>query len=307
MAEEKKKKRTGWFRSHKKKKSEKVAVAEKALVKAKSKASEKPLTFPRVVNVNSESSNSSKALIADTNAVAKAKSKAGKKSDVKMKPSWLARRKFFVNMTDNAFDLVDADGSGEVDEKELYSGLLLIHLKLGCYAGPAACKPVDHERVLSVFHKMDVDGSGSLDRAEFREVMMILFSNVLLRVTAQWSLTLMVVPILAQYILDGISFIWLKLGEIISELDEYSPIFDAIELFIEDKRDTAIANMPESIMSVLTKGQEVLGMVPDSVWETVPLTLLAAVMGMLAVPFTLFKIDDFFQKAADKKKDEHEA
>ena len=43
-------------------------------------------------------------------------------------------------MADTAFDLVDADKSGSVDEKELYSGLLLIHLKLGCYAGPAACK-----------------------------------------------------------------------------------------------------------------------------------------------------------------------
>ena len=43
-------------------------------------------------------------------------------------------------MADWAFDVIDTDQSGFVDEKELYSGLLLIHLKLGSFAGPAACK-----------------------------------------------------------------------------------------------------------------------------------------------------------------------
>jgi hypothetical protein len=56
-------------------------------------------------------------------------------------------------MSNAAFAVVDADESGEVDEKELYSGLLLIHLKLGCYAGPAACRPVDRQRLHAVFQK----------------------------------------------------------------------------------------------------------------------------------------------------------
>lgn len=56
------------------------------------------------------------------------------------KRSFLCRTKFFKDMSTSAFDLVDVDGSGTVDEKELYSGLLLIHLKLGTYAGPAACR-----------------------------------------------------------------------------------------------------------------------------------------------------------------------
>ena len=53
---------------------------------------------------------------------------------------WLCKTCFFHNLYQSAFEVVDADGSGDVDEKELYSGLLLIHLKLGTYAGPAACK-----------------------------------------------------------------------------------------------------------------------------------------------------------------------
>jgi Ca2+-binding EF-hand superfamily protein len=101
------------------------------------------------------------------------------------KGGWLTRGKRFKELSNWAFDAVDADGSGSVDEKELYSGLLLIHLKLGCYAGPAACRPVDRQRVHDVFVKMDVDQSGSLDREEFLHVMMVLCSNVVTRVMVQ--------------------------------------------------------------------------------------------------------------------------
>jgi Ca2+-binding EF-hand superfamily protein len=101
------------------------------------------------------------------------------------KGGWLARSKRFKELSNWAFDAIDTDGSGCVDEKELYSGLLLIHLKLGCYAGPAACRPVDRQRVHDVFLKMDVDQSGSLDREEFLHVMMVLCSNVVTRVMVQ--------------------------------------------------------------------------------------------------------------------------
>jgi hypothetical protein len=57
-----------------------------------------------------------------------------------LKKPWLCRTKFFKNMIDSSFLLVNQDGSNDVDEKELYSGLLLIHLKLGTYAGQSACK-----------------------------------------------------------------------------------------------------------------------------------------------------------------------
>jgi hypothetical protein len=60
--------------------------------------------------------------------------------DKDMRKGLFCKTRFFHNMCQSAFEVVDADGSGEVDEKELYSGLLLIHLKLGTYAGPAACK-----------------------------------------------------------------------------------------------------------------------------------------------------------------------
>ena len=108
-----------------------------------------------------------------------------KSTTIKLKTSWLSRTKWFTKMSNAAFAIVDADESGEVDEKELYSGLLLIHLKLGCYAGPAACRPVDRERVHAVFEKMDVDDSKSLNQEEFKQVMMVLCSNIFTRVLVQ--------------------------------------------------------------------------------------------------------------------------
>jgi Ca2+-binding EF-hand superfamily protein len=113
-------------------------------------------------------------------------------SKPKMPTSWLSRSKRFRKWCEWAFHVIDTDKTNSVDETELYSGLLLIHLKLGTYAGPAACRPVGRERCHAVFQKFDLDRSGHLDFDEFQQVMSVLFSNILLRVIAQWSLTIMV-------------------------------------------------------------------------------------------------------------------
>ena len=182
--------------------------------------------------------------------------------------SWLSRTAWFSKMADWAFQVVDADGSGEVDEKELYSGLLLIHLKLGCYAGPAACRPVDRQRVHDIFVKMDVDHSGALDRQEFHEVMTVLCSNVLTRVMVQWSMTLVIVPLVAQYILEGIYWLNGHFWALVMDLDEYSPMMDRLEVFIEKVRDEALNKMPEFLCKWGNKVMEILEKVPQSVWNT---------------------------------------
>ena len=104
------------------------------------------------------------------------------------------RSKNFKKLTDWAFKTIDADGSGQVDKKELYTGLLMIHLKLATYAGPAACRPATREYCEKIFDQMDVDKSGELDREEFTEVMQIVCAQVFTRVTIQWTMTLMIVP-----------------------------------------------------------------------------------------------------------------
>jgi len=104
------------------------------------------------------------------------------------------RSKNFKKLTDWAFKTIDADGSGQVDKKELYTGLLMIHLKLATYAGPAACRPATREYCEKIFDEMDVDKSGELDRSEFEEVMQIVCAQVFTRVSIQWTMTLMIVP-----------------------------------------------------------------------------------------------------------------
>jgi hypothetical protein len=53
--------------------------------------------------------------------------------------SLLCHTPFFKKLVRSAFEIVN-DGSNIVNENEVYVGLLLIHLKLGSYAGPLACE-----------------------------------------------------------------------------------------------------------------------------------------------------------------------
>lgn len=230
-----------------------------------------------------------------------------KKRNEKIRRPWLCRTRFFKGMIENSFKLIDQDNSGSVDEKELYSGLLLIHLNLGLYAGPAACKPISREKCHDVFVKMDKDHSGTLDEGEFAEVMMVLFGNVLMRVLFQYACTLLLVPMVAQALLDGIEWGIYRLYELISTMDERSEVADLIEVSLEQVWEHAIrywsSRVPEGInVFAQTAGrqiQEALQTIPDSIWETIPLTLLSAVLSLMLIPWSLLKIDDLFQKLAD--------
>ena len=44
--------------------------------------------------------------------------------------------------------------------------------------------------------------------------------------------------------------------------------------------------------------QSMVDKIPDSVWSTIPLTLISTILSMMIVPWTLMKIDDFFQYIA---------
>jgi len=228
------------------------------------------------------------------------------------KKSWISGSAQFRKMANWAFDVIDADGSGEVDEKELYSGLLLIHLKLGSYAGPAACKPVDRERVHQIFLKFDVDGSGSLDRDEFHEVMTVLCSNVFTRVLVQWSLTLMIVPMVAQAILDGIVDLFEFIVHQYNQWDDIDPLEAQIMRYGEMVMDyyneyvyypIIVAKSPPIVLRWGQKIWEIIDDIPEAVWSTVPVTLLSCILGCLVVPYCIFKIDAFFDWLADRNKD----
>lgn len=117
-------------------------------------------------------------------------------------------------------------------------------------------------------------------------------------------MTLIIVPLVSQYILNALYFINDLFWNFVMNLDEYSPMMDRFELWVEGVRDGLIAKMPSILITFHHKFADILDKVPDSVWNTVPLTLLSCILGCLAVPYIIFKIDDYFQSLADRKKNE---
>ena len=186
------------------------------------------------------------------------------------------------------FQTIDTDQSGSIDKKELYSGLLLIHLKLATYAGPAACKPVTKECVEEVFDLLDWDNSGTLDRNEFEVAMTMLTSQILMRVALQLGMTLMLVPILAQYALHvfGICV------RIAKHMDRAGHMAQTADRFCSNAVEFLI---PGGLKMVIVKvGEKIDTLIPDSTYQTLPQTIISCILGMLLVPWLLYKIDEYF-------------
>lgn len=214
--------------------------------------------------------------------------------------AWLCNSNYFCKICDSAFESIDVDKSGFVDQKELYSGLLLVHLKLGMYLGPAACKPIGRERCQSIFEKVDTDHSGTLDKDEFRNVMIFLFGNVLLRVIVQWTATIFIVPVIAQHSVNWIYFVWGKACEMTSTKHDYNLLTNWIKVALTAAYELFLRCLPGYILLLTAELDEVLQAVPSSVWNAFPLTLISSFLGIAVVPWVIFKIDDFFQWLASR-------
>ena len=116
------------------------------------------------------------------------------------------------------------------------------------------------------------------------------------------SMTLVIVPLVAQYILNILHYIHTTFWNIVMNLDEYSPVMDKLELVIEHMRDYIASKLPRFVMGTFHVIQLGLNKVPTSVWNTVPLTLISCMLACLAVPYIIFKVDDYFQELAEQKK-----
>jgi hypothetical protein len=155
---------------------------------------------------------------------------------------------------------------------------------------------------------MDVDHSGTLDREEFTEVMTVLCSNVFTRVMAQWSMTLILVPLMAQYMLSAIvwlaNFGWKK----ITELDNFDELLDRGSKLAAFATDWLTEKIPDGLLfhidTLLSKASGLMDAIPESVWSTVPVTLMTCILGIIFVPYTIFTIDEYFANMAKNKKKE---
>jgi hypothetical protein len=214
--------------------------------------------------------------------------------------AWLRNSVYFRKICDGAFEGIDVDKSGSVDKKELYSGILLVHLNLGMYLGPAACKPLDRDKCNSIFEKMDVDHSGTLGKEEFRNVMIFLFGNVLLRVIVQWTATVTLVPIVAQHALNWLYYACGRLYETISTLDDRFIVANWVEVALKATFQFVLGCLPGPTLLVISEVNDFLQGLPNSVWNAAPLALLSSILGIVVVPWIIFQIDDFFQWLASR-------
>jgi len=213
--------------------------------------------------------------------------------------NFIVRSVRFQKLVQYVFNSVDGDGSEKICKEELYCGLIMIHLKLAAYVGPAACRVATREYVYEIFHVLDRDQSGYLDRQEFGIVMAIFGSQILTRVVVQLGMTLLIVPIAAQYVLD----IWndlVKLFKIIlREIDAAGLITERMFHFFGVVLNFIVpAGIKNGVLAVKRViGEYVLG----DIYDAMPLTIISVVLGMLLVPWMLYQIDEFHSRIAEKR------
>lgn len=108
----------------------------------------------------------------------------------------------FRDLVSKTFDDMDDSGDGVVDEAELYSGLLLVHLKLSKYAGPSATFPPDRDTCERLFQAADLNNSGGLDRNQFHWVMSVLSAEIFFRMFVHYVVMILCVPVLASRVIS---------------------------------------------------------------------------------------------------------
>lgn len=212
-----------------------------------------------------------------------------------IKRSWFTESQYFKNLIEKVFKNVDMDNSGSIDKKEMYSALLLVHLKLATCMGPAACKPPTRKYVNSIFDHLDIDKSGELEREEFACAMTILCSQITSRVFIQWTMVLMIVPFISKMILDClVNLIWI-LRSIWIKVDQYEEFTEYVETFARKMVTTIFELMPSKV-------QQLLATLPVDIMSSIPLTIVSSLLGTILVPYLIFKCDEAFHKMAAKKK-----
>jgi len=110
--------------------------------------------------------------------------------------AWYTRTKYFKALVEWVFYSLDAENTGAIDKKELYSGILLIHITLAKYA--LGCQPPSSALANQLFESLDVSRTGTLNKRQFTYAMTKLSSPMLSNMLLQWCFLFMVVVLIVS-------------------------------------------------------------------------------------------------------------
>ena len=200
--------------------------------------------------------------------------------------NFITRQRWIRRRIHRIFSQLDIDGSGSLDSAELYSGVLLIHLELAKYFGPAACKPPSRSQVTSLFHQYDTDRSSTLSRPEFTSLCVLLLSNIAGRVAFQLLVTIALLPALAPLVVK-------HLAMILSRAGEAGPVL-ALATQARDLYDAYVLSG--------TAAEHVVSRAAALVPKNLPDTVVSVCVVTMVVPGVLDYIDQVSVGAARRKK-----
>jgi hypothetical protein len=219
------------------------------------------------------------------------------------KTSFLATSKYFHKLVNWAFDVVDIDQSGHVDKKELYSGLILIHLKLASYLGPAACRPASRKHVYEIFDLIDFNNSGKLNRVEFGTVMLLFLPQIITRVLLHMMMAIIIIPFLSRYIVTSLVHVQVFSTQIFSEVNESKVVKEAIWQHIQYVFEFIV---PAGILRFAMKMKiYVQHFLAGEQADTFIFTMIGILLGMILLPWILSQCDELYEYLAHKKRKLH--
>lgn len=126
--------------------------------------------------------------------------------------NFLTKTRAFRKLTKWSFVQCDSDGTGEVGKDELYAGVLLVHIQLAKYAGPAACYPPSRQVIDQLFDAADDDNSGSIDEEEFAQIVVISCAQITSRILVYYAVIILLVPYLADHLILALLGMEEKMG-----------------------------------------------------------------------------------------------
>jgi len=174
---------------------------------------------------------------------------------------------------------------------ELYSYLRLMILPCTLIL----LQPASKSYVTEIFHLLDKDNSGTLCKEEFATVMKILYSQVFTRILIHWFLTLMIVPVITQYIIKYTSLLLWIVHEFWKDIDDD---LDPLQRLLWKLWDIFLYFTPQFLDSTGAFICMAFSKIPKGVWRSMPYTILTIGQVSVVLPWALGHVENFFWWAA---------